>query len=157
MEYWGGDSPWERRGKITCEGFTIHSWSPPISWHLSGKNFRKPTNFGQTMTCLRIWLWLDTTYFINLTSPLPASRQRSRATKNSSRAVLYQTFKQQLFGRNWCTGQWALSSWMIWKSSFFEGFYLFFCCLHAIRHFQLSALLGDHVHLHETERSEKAG
>ena len=97
----------------------------------------------------------DSTHFINLTSPLPASRQRSRATKNSSRAVLYQTFKWTLLYQTFKCTVCTKPFWFIWKLVL--DLHLFLSCLHAGGHLQLSALLGHHVHLHQTEWSEKQG
>ena len=103
------------------------------------------------------------THFISLTSPLPASRQSSRATKNSSRSVLYQTYNceekkiwnwlQSLHTQNLAQQHILdikLSTQYNWQYS-----NLFFRCLHTLGHLQPSTLLCHHVHLRPTESDYK--
>ena len=95
------------------------------------------------------------THFISLTSPLPASRQRSRATKNSSRSVLYQTYNCEKSKRfkidyyRYLAEQHILD---IKLSTQYNWQYsnLFFRRLHTLSHLQPSTLLCHHVHLHPT-------
>ena len=96
------------------------------------------------------------THFISLTSPLPASRQSSRATKNSSRSVLYQTYnrekskKSEIDYNRYLAQQHILdiklSTQYNWQCS-----NLFFRRLHTLGHLQPSTLLCHHVHLRSTE------
>ena len=95
------------------------------------------------------------THFISLTSPLPASRQSSRATKNSSRSVLYQTYNCEKSKRfkidyyRYLAEQHILD---IKLSTQYNWQYsnLFFRRLHTLSHLQPSTLLCHHVHLHPT-------
>lgn len=100
------------------------------------------------------------THFISLTSPLPASRQSSRATKNSSRSVLYQTYNCEKSKRfkidyyRYLAEQHILD---IKLSTQYNWQYsnLFFRRLHTLSHLQPSTLLCHHVHLRPTESDYK--
>ena len=100
------------------------------------------------------------THFISLTSPLPASRQSSRATKNSSRSVLYQTYNCEKSKRfkidyyRYLAEQHILD---IKLSTQYNWQYsnLFFRRLHTLGHLQPSTLLCHHVHLRPTESDYK--
>ena len=102
------------------------------------------------------------THFISLTSPLPASRQSSRATKNSSRSVLYQTCNvkrvKDLKLITIATQNLAQQHILDIKLSIQHNWQysnLFFRRLHTLGHLQPSTLLCHHVHLRPTESDYK--